>query len=249
MSTTPTQNAINETQICCMALARMGSTIQITSLGQPNSNEAQQCSLFYPQDRDAMLADFPWPWAEGFAQLVQVAGPEIDGNPASAMWLRSYRYPSDCLVMRSILETPPSVSADAIPQTTGQTAVYTNTNQAWLRPVGNALPISYGESSDSVGRLVMSDFVGCGSGLTAVYTRAVNDPTQMTPDFTDALAWRLAADLAMGLGFDDKRRQYAEQKYEQVYKKARAAAMNAGTQSDSQFVTWNSAVIRARWGL
>lgn len=246
MSTTPTTNTISEVSIANMALARMGYVQQIASF-QDDSPAAQQCSLFYPQDRDAMLCDFPWSWAEGYAQLDQVAGPEIDGEAASAQWLRSYRYPSDCLVMRRLMNTLPPISTGSIPQTTG-TTINTYQNNPQLRPTGDPYPLSYGESSDATGRLVMTDFTGVGYGLTAVYTRAVNDPSQFTAAFADALAWRLAADIAMGLGFDDRRRQYLEAKYDAVIRKVRASDTNAANQDDIPWVRWQSQTVRARWG-
>lgn len=240
-----TNNTISEVSICNMALARIGSTQTITSFGD-DSNEAQQCLFFYPQDRDALLADFPWPWAEGYAQLAQVAGPEINGQLANSQWSRSFRYPADCIKMRRLIDTQPAPGTIP-PQTTGISTVYPYQNQPWHRAVGQPYPLSYGESADSEGRLIMTDFVGIGSGLTAVYTRAVADPTQMTADFADLLAWRLAVDLSMGLAFSDTKRQLAEQMYERMVRKARASEMNA-QQSDIPYVSYQSEMIRARWG-
>lgn len=242
-----TINAISEASICNMALARMGSTQTITTLASTDrSNEAAQCRIWYPQDRDAILCDFPWPWAEAYAELDQVAGPEINGLVANAQWARSYRNPPDCLKIRRVVSTPAPV-ATSPPQTTGNFTLYPYQNQPWKRAVGNPYPISYGIGSDTTGRLIFSDSFGeFGAGLTCVYTAAVADPSQFAADFADTLAWRLAADLAMGLGFSDAKRQFAETMYERTIRKSRSAQENE-QQSDIPLVRTQSEMINRRW--
>lgn len=242
-----TVNAITEASICNQALSRAGSTQSITSLNPSDTSvEADQCRIWYPQDRDSMLADFPYPWAEAYLNLAQVAGPEIDGNVANAQWARSYRYPPDCLKIRRLVPTPLTSTPQSPPQTTGPVN-YGWGNQPWKRPEGQPYPISYGIGHDVTGRLLMTDFWGCGYGLTAVYTQSVQDPTQFAADFADALSWRLASDLAMGLGYSDSRRQYAERMYRDTIYKARATQFNE-MQGDIPFLRRQSEVIRARWG-
>lgn len=243
-----TFNAITEASICNQALSRMGSTQTITSLDiSDRSNEAKQARLWYPSDRDAMLNDFPWPWAESYQVLDQVAGPEIDGQVANPQWSRTYRYPSDCLKVRRLVDTQPTLTGGAIPQTTGLSTNYGYTNEPWKRAEGQPYPISFGIGHDATGRLIETDSFGCGFGITCIYTAAVQDPTQFSADFADALAWRLAADFAMGLGFSDSKRQYAEEMYKRVIYKARAALMNE-QQSSIPYVRYQSEVTRARWG-
>lgn len=240
-----TQAPISEVIICNQSLARIGSTQTITSF-LDGSNEANQCAIFYPADRDALLSDFPWPWAEAYAPLVQVAGPETTGQRANAQWIRSYRYPSDCLKMRQILMTPPPLLGVSLPQTTGTFTSGYATNEPWRRPVGNAYPVSYGLSNDSTGVLIVSDFYGQ-YGLTAIYTQAVSDPTQFANDFADTLSWRVAADLAMALGFSEAKRKWAEEKYNETINKTRSTHFNE-MNSDIPYLRRQSGVIRARWG-
>lgn len=240
---TPAQNS--EIAICNLALSRMGSTQKITSF-QDGSNEAAQCAQFYPFDRDVMLAAFPYPWAEAYNNLVEVAGPETTQTRANAQWIRSYRYPSDCAKLRRIVQTPPPIAGTSPPQTTGTTGINYWCNEPWRRACGDAYPVSYGLGNDDIGRLIMSDFYGA-QDLTAIYTQAVSDPTQFDSDFADALAWKLAGDLAMGLAFDSKKREYCTQQAMEKEKNARATAMNA-IQDDVPFLRRQSEVIRARWG-
>lgn len=240
---TPAQNS--EIAICNLALARMGSTQKITSF-QDGSDAAAQCAQFYPFDRDAMLADFPYPWAEAYNNLVEVAGPETTQTRANAQWIRSYRYPTDCAKMRRIIQTPPPIAGTSPPQTTGTTGINYWCNEPWRRAVGDAYPVSYGLGNDDIGRLIMSDFYGP-IGLTAIYTQSVSDPSQFSTDFAEALAWRLASDLAMSFAYDDKKRQYCDGEYLKKVACARATAMNE-IQSDVPFLRRQSEVIRARWG-
>ncbi len=227
-----------------MALARMGSTQAISSLGvDDTSNEANQARIWYPSDRDALLCDFPYPWAESYFDLDQVAGPEIDGQVANAQWSRSYRWPSDALKLRRMVATPVPVSGTP---PTGATVNFYG-NGPWKRPEGQPYPISYGVGHDATGRLVMTDSNGLGAGVTMVYTAAVQDPTQFSADFADLLAWRLAADFAMGLGFSDGKRQYAETMYRNLVRKTRATHFNE-MQSDVPLVRYQSETIRSRWG-
>lgn len=242
-----TPNTISEVSICNLALSRMGSTQLITSItGTQLSPAASQCQVWYPQDRDALLSDFPWPFAEAYMVLNEVAGPETTQTRANAQWLRSYRYPPDCLKMRRCIRTPPPFLSAGIPTTTGNFGINYMCNEPWRRAVGDAYPVSYGLGNDANGKLIVSDWYGP-YGITAIYGQAVSDPTQFETDFVDTLAWRLAADLAMGLGFDDKKRKYAEEMYERTIRKARATHMNE-LQSDIPFLRRQSEVIRARWG-
>lgn len=241
-----TLNTISEVGISNMALARMGSTQRISSFTD-GSNEAAQCGLWYPQDRDSMLNDFPFPWSEAYAVLDQVAGPEIDNQVANAQWARSYRYPPDCLKMRRIVFTPVQGAAGSPPQTTGTFVQGMYSNRPWMRIDGDPYPITYGLSNDSTGRLICTDAVGVpGFGLTAVYTQAVSDPSQFAADFADALAWRLAADLAMALGFDSNKRQYCMQEYDRWVHRTRASLMNE-LSPDWPIVRYQSETVRARW--
>ncbi len=238
---------IQEAGICNQALSRAGSTQSITSLNPSDTSvEADQCRIWYPALRDASLADFPYPWAESYLNLAQVAGPEIDGNVANAQWARTYRYPPDCLKIRRLVPTPVSGS-DTIPQTTGPAGGYGYGNEPWKRPEGQPYPISYSIGHDATGRLLETDFWGNGYGLTAVYTAKVEDPTQFSADFADMLAWRLAIDLAFALGFSDQRRSNAQRMYEEVVRKQRATQFNE-SQGDIPWLRRQSEVIRARWG-
>jgi hypothetical protein len=78
------------TQICNLALAKLGANL-ITSLEQTNSKEATLCSLLFERVRDAVLEEFPWPFATKRNSLAQ-----LSETPAFGYDLY-YQVPSDCL--------------------------------------------------------------------------------------------------------------------------------------------------------
>lgn len=239
-----TPDYISEVSIVNSALNRIGSTQQITSFND-NSIEAAQGALIYPNERNKLLSTFPWPFAEAYYDLTEVAGPETTSARANAQWLRSYRYPPDCLKMRRVVIKPQPVGS-SLPQTTGTSGINYWYNEPWRRAVGDAYPVSYGLGSDATGKLIMSDFYST-YGLTAIYTQAVSDPSQFETDFADALTWEVASELAMGLAYSDAKRDHADKMAEKSLRMAIVTAQNSMS-SDIPWLRRQSEVIRARWG-
>lgn len=88
---------MSTSRIASMALARIGQAKQIADLDSDQSAAGITCRLFYEPARDAVLADFPWPFAERTRSLALVT----DGF--SNEWRYAYRYPADCLRFRRIV--------------------------------------------------------------------------------------------------------------------------------------------------
>jgi len=82
--------------ICNIALGHIGVTRLISALTQ-TTTEAVQCNLYFETARDAVLADYAWPFATAYTALGLVAEEPSDD------WLYSYRYPSDCIRVRRIV--------------------------------------------------------------------------------------------------------------------------------------------------
>lgn len=97
-------------QICNMALARVGVSKQIVSLGEA-SNEARLCSLFFDDMRDVVLADFPWPFASRYVSLARLSDEPI------VQYRFAYAYPTDCLFAQRIVPEggAPKRSQERIP--------------------------------------------------------------------------------------------------------------------------------------
>ncbi len=231
----------SEVKICQMALSRIGSTTSIQSLDTEadDSEEAAACALWYPQDRDATITDWVWPWAHTSAVLNQVN----TLYPATPEYQYSYRYPVDCLNAKRVVPTVTPMAATSPPQTTGiGSPIRTGLDQWWLRPEGDAYPWGFRVQGDDTGRLICTDL----SEATLLYVRRVTDPTQYAPDFVSLLVWRLAMDLAMELAISDKRRDLAEKGYRAEVMRARGRIGNE-MQSDIPVRYPNSELVRRRW--
>lgn len=85
----------SEIDICNRALARIGVSILINSMNEA-SNEARMASLFYDATRQALLRDFPWPFATRRVVLANLGA-------APTGWGFRYRYPVDALRIQSLV--------------------------------------------------------------------------------------------------------------------------------------------------
>lgn len=88
--------AASETEICNIALGHCGTSKGITSLTE-RSAEARACALFYPQVRDEVQREFPWPFTRRFAALALVA------EAPTTEWAYSYRYPAGAFRLPRLL--------------------------------------------------------------------------------------------------------------------------------------------------
>lgn len=132
------------------------------------------------------------------------------GSPPTN-WAYRYRYPTDCIQARHI--TMPGV-----------------------RNPSSAQRIQFELSNAAGGRAILCDL----AQAELVYTARVEDTTYFDPMFTDALVWKLGAELAMGLQARPENYQAAMQNYQMVVSQARADAFNEseqGPEPESDFVT------------
>lgn len=227
---------LSDVIIANQALSRIGAAQFITSFSD-NSPQAQQLALWYFADRDAELTDWPWPFAHKYAALNQVS---TTGIPANPEWLYSYRYPSDCLAVRRIVQGTVVTNATALPPGTAVTT-YPSWSLASYRQDGDPDPYPFEISSDATGRLLLTD---CPNAWIR-YTYQVQDPTLFSPSFADMLAWRVASDLYT-LSKNEERRKYCMQMYEHTKITARAQALNE-SQNDQPQVDYNSEFVRGRY--
>jgi hypothetical protein len=97
---------MDEVTICNMALSHLLINRQIDDLDE-GTQESEACSLWYERIRNQVLKDYPWPFAERFAELALV---EEDPN---FEWGYAYRAPSDFLAARRLARD--GVRANNIP--------------------------------------------------------------------------------------------------------------------------------------
>lgn len=186
----------SETEIANLALSHLGIGKEIAALSTEKTEAASTLRRFYDQARDATLRDFPWPFATKFEALALVADPPTETDE----WDYSYRYPTDCLMLRRI-----------------QTSVRVDTNQS---------RIVFKLGRDSQGQLIYTDE----AEAKVEYTFREEDPNRYPADFVLALSLRLAAYAAPRLTGGDPFRlgQRALQLYIQELSVAQSSAGNEG---------------------
>lgn len=89
-----------KTQICNVALVRLGVTKLIANVDTENSTNARAFRTVFDDERDFVLADFPWPFGKTYAALALVDGSEDE--PTNYDWQFAYRIPSDCMTPRRL---------------------------------------------------------------------------------------------------------------------------------------------------
>lgn len=173
--------ASSEIEISNRALGRIGIDQLIESMDDPN-NRARNCKLQYEPCRDEVLQDFPWNFAQASVQLSLVSGVTVPG------WRYAYRYPADCLKVHRI--TGPDGAR--IMGMSGYTVDVWDYD--FLIPSKVPFQIMADPVNDGA-RLLVTDL----DQACAWFTRKIIDPSQFSPLFRSALAWRMAMELGLSL--------------------------------------------------
>lgn len=150
----------SKTEISNMAISHLGIGQEIGALDTEKSQEAAACRRFFDVAKQATLRDFKWPFARKYQALNL-----ISENP-NEEWLFEYRYPSDCLDIRKIL----------------------NSNYNESRQEREPYIIS----KDGSGKTILANK----SLASVEYTMDVTDTAFFPSDFILALSFRLAAYIA-----------------------------------------------------
>lgn len=197
---------MTSTEIANLALTHLGVGKEIANLDTERSAEALVMRRIFEMCKDAALRDFPWPFATKIAALVLVEEDPTD------LYKFSYRYPTDCLMLRKIYS---GVRNDTL-----------------------ATRVNYKIIQDSSGRLIYTDR----EDAEAEYTVRITDHERFTPDFVWAFSLRLAAYAAPRLTGGDafKLGDKAFQMYQFEIGKSESTARNeeqAEENPDSEFIT------------
>lgn len=119
------------TDICNMALARIGVSQFLLDYSNDQSNEAKVCRIFYDNVRDRVIQELPWNFATRTATLTDI------GTPPSR-WAYRYRYPVDCITARKVTVSgaPSSIESAEFEvvedEAAGSLAICTNQQSAVL---------------------------------------------------------------------------------------------------------------------
>lgn len=188
---------MNNVEACNLALSRCGHGAQQAIQSlSENTEKAQVCARVFPSALRAVLAEFPWPFAR-----VSVALAENTFDPPSG-WAYSYAMPADAMNVRYV------ESEGFIPDWLG------------LNDQRNGWEVMADPSAD--GRILVSNV----PDAWCYYTKAITELLYADELVADAVAWRVAGEIALGLKADAKLAQWAGQFYTQALDKAVAVAMN-----------------------
>lgn len=197
----------SKTEIANLAISHLGIGKEIANLDTDKSEEAVACRRFFDEARKATLRDFPWPFATKLFTLGLVADPPSETDE----WDFSYRYPSDCLMIKRI---PSGIRNDS-----------------------NSTRVVYKIARDNVGQLIYTDQ----PQAKVEYTINETDPARFSSDFTLALSFRLAVYVAPRLTAGDpfKMGERAQRLYIFELTSAQASASNEeqpDTEPDSELI-------------
>ena len=88
-----------QTALANMALSHIGIRNELlTNMLTDTGNIAENVRELYPLVREAVLRDYPWPFASKNVVLSREAGSE----PAPNGWTYAYRYPTNCAAIRRL---------------------------------------------------------------------------------------------------------------------------------------------------
>lgn len=185
--------AQSKTQICNLALARIGQDQFIGNFETETSKAARLCRQFYPMVLDEMFEDYDWHFAES---VIRMAVPT--GEPPIG-WGYQYSVPSDCL--------SPQIVCDA--NGARMWSLYGRTCDL----VGSFrmpdVPFKKMRSASTGGVVIVTDM----PDAYLVYTARVENTGDYSALFVSALAWRLAMELAMPMAAEPSLLRQASDAY------------------------------------
>lgn len=230
------------TDIANRALAAIAAKATIANLDLENSTEAKQARLLYDTTRDAMLRGAHWNFAKRtmpLSLLKAAAGtPENPTggawNPATMPappWLYEYGYPSDCVLLRSVM-SPPSNHQDITPPLFS-TPLSGPVPNLPSRPA----PFSVASSTDNAGNPI--NVVLCSvQAAICCYTMRVTVEDLWDASFQEAMVFALGSRLAMTLTGNVEVARTAAQQAMGALLNARARDGNEGTTTLDHVPDW-----------
>jgi hypothetical protein len=211
------------TDIWNQAAGRIGQLENITD-EQAEGSTAKWCRHYYYLARDTTLQSYDW----GFAR--RVAWPAtLSGQTAPSPWGYCLQMPPGCLMVRGYHEgnvtTSLTIDERAEPAFIVSTAAGLRRHVYYADLVDFPLsePFRVAGTTASTGAdsryiLTMTE------GGFVWFTRKVTDAAQFDPLFTDAVAWKLAGDLAMSKAGSRELRNDCFQMYQRCLEAAAIAS-------------------------
>lgn len=164
--------ASSEVEICNTALAFIKAA-SINSLTEPKES-ARYCKLLYPKARRTVLSDHDW----GFARKRQVLALR---DETYSGWSYAYTFPIDCITARKI-----QIGEVGITYETDCQGTCNKTGKVVFEIIG---------TSDKNTKVLLTNM----EDAELVYTADTKNPNMFDPMFEEALAYKLASQLAIPL--------------------------------------------------
>lgn len=216
--------SVSQISIYNMALMRIGQDIGVASPTE-NSKARRVCDTFWDACRQSALREFPWSFATGFSALA----PSVGTAPMGYAY--SYLRPSDMLRLYAVIDV------------NGLRTWVTALPALWCWPSWNSDPHP---SMPRVPFRILGDAILTDQPEAyGVFVRDVTDTTKFDALFVDALAWRLASEIALpmvGPAQGAALAQKASQAYDNLRSQAQATSANEGQPDPPQ----DSPAIKAR---
>lgn len=111
----------NKTEVSNTALMRIGVSQRLTDVDTDDTVESNDILTVFDVERKYTLRDFPWPFARKYITLTLASDPDV---PPNADWLFSYRYPTDCLQVRRIVDCFGRQNCSPAPYVIGRDPLY-----------------------------------------------------------------------------------------------------------------------------
>lgn len=167
----------SQVDICNLALGKLAQDKAIASLSE-QSKEARLFGRVWDIKRDEVLADAMWPFALTFVALAQASDAPLLG------WAYRYARPADCLTLVAV--------TDEDGMRLGRRLGDWCDPAGWLRQShAYDYEVTYGEQSSCVCTDIESAY--------AVYITRIEDTGRYPPKFVEALACKLAEEIAPAL--------------------------------------------------
>lgn len=186
---------MSKTTVCNQALLHLKNSKLLTNVDSDNTLISNAFLLFWDDVLEEMLREFEWPFAKETATLALVEDDPDDG----VEWGFSYRWPSDCIKARYIVDGN-------------------------LNPSAQHPRIEFEIGSDDSGKLIFTNE----QDAVLAYTRLIDDITLASAKFRAAMSYKLAYKVAPVLCGEDRTGlgQKAQMNYELEFSRAMAEYLN-----------------------
>lgn len=184
------RNVVADTDICNLALSRIGQAARVTSISPPDdTTEAKLCAKFLPLARNTLTELHQWSFATKRVALT----PTATSSEASSYDF-AYELPDDWL---DIIAVIPSTATDDY----AQPGVWVDASgelptQFQASQVVQYTPVDYAIEQDSTGAQVLYTDL---ENAVLRYTAYVTDFNLYPPTLIEAMSWYLAGQLAGAL--------------------------------------------------